>query len=239
METPLAITTYFQRHEQKYRLNAVQYHAFLEVLKGFVHQDAYGLTTIYSIYYDNRDFEIARKALEKSAYKEKLRLRSYGIPHAGDTVYMELKKKFNGITYKQRVPVPFTDMEKCFVFRPEDDHHNYIFDEINWFLYYYKPSPQFMISYDRLAFQSPEYAALRITFDTNLRWRVGDLDFSKGSYGTPLLDENEYLMELKIDTSIPLFLTSQLTRLKIFPLSFSKYRTAYEGLLTMRKVRYA
>jgi hypothetical protein len=70
MGTPIAITTYFQRHEQKYRLNAFQYHAFLEVLKGFVRQDEYGLTTIYSIYYDNRDFEIARKALEKSRHIE-------------------------------------------------------------------------------------------------------------------------------------------------------------------------
>jgi hypothetical protein len=239
MEKPFSVTTYFQRHEQKYLLNAFQYHAFLEILEGFAHHDEYGLSTIYSIYYDNSDFEIARKALEKSAYKEKLRLRSYGIPYSGDTVYLELKKKFNGLTYKQRVPVSFTDMEKCLDFRPDNTSHNYIFDEINWFLYYYKPFPQFMISYDRTAFRGLEYKALRITFDTNIRWRVWDLDFSKGAYGTPMLDENEYLMELKIDTSLPLFLTTHLTRLKIFPLSFSKYRTAYEGLLNIRKVRYA
>jgi SPX domain protein involved in polyphosphate accumulation len=239
MEKPFSVTTYFQRHEQKYLLNAFQYHAFLEILKEFARHDEYGLSTIYSIYYDNSDFEIARKALEKSAYKEKLRLRSYGIPHSGDTVYWELKKKFNSLTYKQRVPAPFAGTDKLFDFAPDNSACNYISDEINWFLRYYSPFPRFMISYDRLAFRVPENEALRITFDTNIRWRADGLDFSKGSYGAPLLNEDKYLMELKIDKSIPLFLTDQLTRLKIFPISFSKYRTAYENLLNNREPRYA
>jgi hypothetical protein len=239
METPPVVTTYFQRHEQKYLLNAFQYHAFLDILDGFVLPDEYGLSTIYSIYYDNADFEIARKALDKSVYKEKLRLRSYGIPCPSDTVYWELKKKFNGLTYKQRVPVPFTNMEKCLGFTPDNCIRGYIFDEINWFFRHHKPLPQFMISYDRLAFRAPENEALRITFDANIRWRAEDLDFSKGPYGAPLLDEDKYLMELKIDKSIPLFLTDQLTKLKIFPISFSKYRMAFESLLYSRELLYA
>jgi hypothetical protein len=239
MENPRVVTTYFQRHEQKYLLNAFQYHAFLNILDGFTRPDEYGQSTIYSIYYDNEDFEIARKALEKSAYKEKLRLRSYGIPRPLDTVYWELKKKFNGLTYKQRVPVLFAGTDKYLDFMPDNSARNYISDEISWFLRYYRPFPQFMISYDRLAFRGLENEALRITFDSNIRWRAEDLDFSKGPWGAPLLAKDEYLMELKIDKSIPLFLADQLTRLKIFPISFSKYRTAYESLLNNREPCYA
>jgi hypothetical protein len=230
-------TAYFQRYEQKYLLNPFQYHELLDILNGLVYNDEYGLSTIYSIYYDNEDFEVARKVLDKSVYKEKLRLRSYGIPQHEDTVYLELKKKFKGITYKQRLPVPFINMEQCLDFRP--DNYNYIFNEINWFLHYYRPVPQFMICYDRQAFWGLRNNRLRITFDTNIRWRDLDLDFSKGPYGEPLCGEDKHLMEIKIDTSIPLFLTSHLTRLKIFPLSFSKYKTAYTNLVNSRRVRYA
>jgi hypothetical protein len=233
------VTTWFQRYEQKYLLTAFQYHAMLDSLKGFAVQDEYGQSTIYSIYYDNSGFEIARKTLDKSAYKEKLRLRSYGIPHSGDMVYLELKKKFKGLTYKQRVPVPFSSVDTCLDFRPDMPQRNYIFDEIDWFLRCYKPVPKFMISYDRLAFRGIEHSTLRITFDTHIRWRTGDMDFSGGSSGTLVSGEDEYLMELKTGSALPLFLTAQLARLKIFPLSFSKYRTVYESLLNNSGGHYA
>ncbi|MDR1618117.1 MAG: polyphosphate polymerase domain-containing protein [Treponema sp.] len=240
MENSLAVTVFFQRYEQKYLLDTSQYHEFLKLLDGFTSVDEYGPSTIYSIYYDNDEFGIARNALKKSAYKEKLRLRSYGIPQSGeDTVYLELKKKLKGITYKQRVPMLFTGMKKHFDFRPDNCPENYIFSELDWFLNYYKPFPRFMICYDRLAFRGREDKSLRITFDTNIRWRASDLDFSRGSYGFPLLGENEYLMEIKVKNSIPLYLTAHLGRLKIYPFSFSKFRAAYESLMNERTVRYA
>jgi SPX domain protein involved in polyphosphate accumulation len=79
---------YFQRYEQKYLLNDIQYHAVLKTLDEFTRPDEYGPSTVYSIYYDNENFEIALNVSGKSAYKEKLRLRCYGIPHPGDTVYL-------------------------------------------------------------------------------------------------------------------------------------------------------
>jgi hypothetical protein len=239
MGNPVPSATYFQRHEQKYLLNAFQYHTLLRVLEEFAHPDEYGLSTVYSIYYDTGNFEIARKALEKSTYKEKLRLRSYGIPRPGDLVYLELKKKFDGVTYKRRIPLPFDGMEKCLDLGPDLTGQNYVFDEIKWFLQYYKPIPQFLISYNRLAFRGREHTALRITFDTHIRGRAGDLDFSQGPGGQTLLDEDTYLMEVKTGQSIPLFLTARLTELRIFPLSFSKYRRALENLFTVREARYA
>ncbi|MDR1636345.1 MAG: VTC domain-containing protein, partial [Treponema sp.] len=98
MGNQLSSAVYFQRYEQKYLLNNFQYYAVLKILDEFTRPDEYGPSTIYSIYYDNENFEITRKVSGKSAYKEKLRLRSYGIPHPGDTVYLELKKKLNGLT---------------------------------------------------------------------------------------------------------------------------------------------
>jgi SPX domain protein involved in polyphosphate accumulation len=183
MGNPLSSAVYFQRYEQKYLLNDFQYQAVLKILDKFTRPDEYGPGAVYSVYYDNENFEIARKVSGKSAYKEKLRLRSYGIPHPGDTVYLELKKKLNGLTYKQRIPLPFTGTEQCFDFRTAG--HTYIFDEIQWFLRSYNPFPRFMISYNRAAFRGRENSALRITFDSNIRCETAGLDFSSPPRNTP------------------------------------------------------
>jgi hypothetical protein len=239
MDKRTAVTAFFQRYEQKYLMDVFQYTQFISVLNDFACADTYGPSAIYSVYYDNNEFGIARNSLNKSAYKEKLRLRSYGIPQPGDTVYLELKKKLKGVTYKQRIPLPFAGMEQCLNFRPENYPRNYILNEMEWILNYYKPFPQFMVCYDRRSFRGLKDKTLRITFDTNIRWRASSLDFSRGSYGSPMIGGNEYLMELKVENSIPPYLAAHLSRLKIFPLSFSKYRTAYESLMNERMVRYA
>jgi SPX domain protein involved in polyphosphate accumulation len=231
---------YFRRYEQKYHLNQFQYGELLKVLDGFAGEDHYGQTTIYSIYFDNPVFGITRKSLGKSPYKEKLRLRSYGIPRDTDSVYLELKKKFRGVTYKKRIAIPFSAVQGCLdSARGDYRTDNYIAGEIYWILRYYKPSPQLMICYERRAFRGLENDALRITLDSNVRWRDADFDFKKGSYGNPLLGANEYLMELKVAASIPLFLTSHFARLNIFPVPFSKYRTACECLMNNRRLCYA
>ena len=45
-------------------------------------------------YYDTPDSLLIRRSLDKPLYKEKLRLRSYGIPSMDTTVYLEIKKKY-------------------------------------------------------------------------------------------------------------------------------------------------
>jgi hypothetical protein len=228
------LTAYFQRYEQKYLLNLVQYHAVVDMLKDHAYIDEYGLTTIYSLYYDTPGFAIARKSKDKSTYKEKLRLRSYGIPRPGDTVYWELKKKLRGITYKQRIPAPFTPL--AFEFRENTDSP--AGNEIRWFFNYYHPLPQCLITYDRLAFRFREHAGLRITFDASVRFRASDLDFSHGPQGALLLDEDCFLMEVKTERAIPLFLNACFTRLNLFPVAYSKYRTAIEQLMHRRELQY-
>jgi hypothetical protein len=236
MGNHIGLTAYFQRYEQKYLLTPIQYHAIVDMLKDHDYIDDYGVTTIYSLYYDTPDFAVARKSMNKSAYKEKLRLRSYGMPQPGDMVYWEVKKKLKGVTYKRRIPTPFTPPT---AFEFQEDINTSTCNEIRWFFSYYRPLPQCLITYDRLALRSEKHANLRITFDTRIRFRISDLDFSFGTSGTPLLDENRFLMEIKTDRSIPLLLSAYLTRLNLFPISFSKYRMAFEQILYKREIQYA
>lgn len=82
---------------------AQQQRFLLEGMAPCMKKDAYGAYTICNIYYDTGDWRLIRKSLEKTVYKEKLRIRSYGVPTGDDKVFVELKKKYDGVVYKRRI----------------------------------------------------------------------------------------------------------------------------------------
>lgn len=96
-------TGVFERKEVKYRLGACQYQAILRALEGRMGIDAFGLTRITSRYFDTSERMLIERSLDKPLYKEKLRVRRYGLQDADDRVFVEIKKKYRGIVYKRRV----------------------------------------------------------------------------------------------------------------------------------------
>lgn len=70
----------FKRVEKKYRLDAGQYRRLLARIGEFVQPDRFAESLIGNIYYDTPDSRLIRTSLEKPVYKEKLRLRCYGVP---------------------------------------------------------------------------------------------------------------------------------------------------------------
>lgn len=96
----------FERWELKYRITDAQRAALEAAFGTQMIPDEYGESTICNIYYDTADYRLIRASLEKPAYKEKLRLRSYGVTEPGGEVFLELKKKYKGIVYKRRITLP-------------------------------------------------------------------------------------------------------------------------------------
>ncbi len=156
----------FQRYEKKYRMSRFQWELLLERLEPYFIQDDYGLHTICNLYYDTEDYQLIRTSLEKPRYKEKLRLRSYGIPNRTDRVFLELKKKYAGVVYKRRVSLPLNLVES---FLGADEMNRkrmllrgrlaepkgadrQILAEIDWFLKRYQPAAKVYLGYDRIAF---------------------------------------------------------------------------------------
>ena len=70
-----------KRYEMKYILTAEQTEYFKEAVKGYMQVDKFGLTSIASLYYDTPNYRLIRTSIEKPKFKEKIRLRSYGIRH--------------------------------------------------------------------------------------------------------------------------------------------------------------
>ena len=107
--------------------------------------------------------------------------------------------------------------------------------EIDWFLASYHPTPKAFIAYDREALAGRENPELRVTFDTNLRWRDSDLDLRRGDHGELLLPREQILMEIKIPGAAPVWLGHLLSELEVYPTSFSKYGTCYRQHLLGRE----
>ena len=82
----------FARYEKKYWLSPDQYHVLRGLLLDRMREDDYGRYTICNIYYDTPDYHLIRTSLEKPIYKEKLRLRSDGVPNAQSQVCLDVKK---------------------------------------------------------------------------------------------------------------------------------------------------
>lgn len=224
----------FQRYEKKYLLRAEQYAAVLDGMQGRVRPDEFGRYTICSIYYDTDNFQLIRASLEKPVYKEKLRLRSYGVPGDHDKVFVELKKKFDGVVYKRRTVM---EAERAAAYVNEGavpEREDQICREIDWFVQRYAPRPKVFIAYDRTAFAGVETPELRVTFDTGLRWRDTQLDLRAGDQGAPLLSADQILMEVKLPGAAPLWLAHLLSRCGVYPTSFSKYGTCYRQNLLGR-----
>lgn len=225
----------FQRYEKKYLLTPAQYQRIRGGLAAHMEEDSYGRYTICNIYYDTPDFQLIRASLEKPVYKEKLRLRSYGVPGKQDQVFVELKKKYKGVVYKRRAVMETQQavdyLDGCLWPQPEGQ----ICREIDWFLELYRPQPQVYIAYDREAMAGvAAERELRVTFDTNLRWRDTELDLQAGDYGAPILAGDNILMEIKIPGAAPVWLSHLLSENGAFATSFSKYGTCYREHLMGR-----
>ena len=225
----------FNRYEHKYLIDKDTYIRILSVMDEHMeldeHNPGHEPYTIANIYYDTDDNRLIRKSLEKPIYKEKLRLRSYGVPDKDAKVFLEIKKKFNGIVNKRRTVL---SLEEAYNFTrtgvtPELKKYmnKQVLNEITYFLKLYDLQPKLYIAYDRVAYFEKDNPDLRISFDTNIRSRRYDLYLEYGDYGEQLLEPCTYLMEVKTGLAKPLWLTRMLTEMGIRRMSFSKYGTEY------------
>lgn len=226
----------FNRYEKKYVISEEVYQRLKPILEDYMEVDAHSRNgdfyTICNIYYDSPSNEIVRKSIDKPAYKQKLRLRGYGVAGNKDKVYLEIKKKFNGLVNKRRTSLLLEDAYEYFEKRKKPEIKSYmneqILTEIDYMVQGYSLQPALFLSYDRNALFGIDEPEFRITFDTNIRTRRYDLGLDYGTYGDLMLPPNYWIMEAKMENAAPLWFAQILSANKIYPTSYSKYGTEYQ-----------
>lgn len=222
----------FRRVEIKYILEPGEFKKLLAMIAPFIKEDRYFKATNCSIYYDTDERYLAIHSMEAPLYKEKVRVRSYNVPESlDDAVFIEIKKKYNGVGSKRRITTTLKDFyhyEKTGELKTENPQ---IKAELDHCFRFYNLKPALYIAYDRLSFCGKDKEDFRITFDQNIRSREHNLKLEEGDFGEKYFKNGEVVMEVKALDAYPLWFTKALSGLRIYPASFSKYGRIYKNKL--------
>ena len=227
-DPPEELVTVFNRYEKKYLMPEPVYLRLRQRLKPYMQVDMYGLTQILNIYFDTPDYLLVRRSNEFPVYKEKLRLRSYGVPGMDSLVFLEIKKKHKGLVNKRRVGMTLREAYDYVEngVRPNREYvpaEQQILREIDFFLQRYDLAPAMNVNYQRVALFAREDPEFRVTFDHLIRGRRTEIGLENGAYGTRLIPDSYYLMETKILDATPYWFTKILSEMSLYMTTFSKY----------------
>lgn len=223
----------FERVEHKYLLTKNQAEDFYKEIHMYLKNDIYPQYALHNLYYDASDNIMIRRSIEGPYYKEKLRIRSYGEPSSDSFVYLEMKKKYAGIVYKRRIQLKEYEVNDFFENKLYTNEQ--IGNEIKYMKEFYDARPKMFIGYDRRAFAGIYEPDVRITFDTNIRYRLDHLSLHDDHKDEYLLNDEQVLMEIKVMNRYPLWLSQTLTKMKINRTSFSKYGEIYTNILRQER----
>ena len=233
----------------------MQYIQFRALAEGHLIPAEYHESAVSSVYYDTPDDVLINRSINGGKYKEKLRVRSYetGGLLPDSPVFIEIKKKFKGITYKRRVncsqaaadaflagmdyeqamttwPLADPQAQECALSRTSMQ----VAGEIAWMRDHYAGfCPKMRVSTQRLSYIDADDSELRITFDADVRWNRAceeGVEHSMFSDGTRIL-------EVKCARSYPMWLVAVLNECDARPQSVSKYGRAYQAAMTATQAR--
>lgn len=236
----------FDRVEKKYLISKAQYTAVADKVRKFTQKDNYHKSLVFNVYFDTDNYDLIIQSIDQPIFKEKLRARSYG---GYDKVFLEIKTKLrregfleeqdNNIGYKRRVLITHKDYEQLLAGKHtmrelaarhiEKDSDLQIADEIDYMIKRFDLKPRIMVYYDRESYKGEH--GLRLTFDTDLRYRTDSLKFRTRQKDQAVFpDQHCIIMEIKAHGSIPLWLVHAMSTEHIYPQRFSKIGTVYEQI---------
>ena len=225
----------FKRYEIKYQLSDIQRSRLERVMAQHMVPDKFGPSTVRNIYYDTPTHLLARRSAEHPFYKEKLRIRSYTSAEDETPVFVELKKKCDGIVYKRRCTLPLNEGHALLMGMRAPQSQ--IERELAFAAGRYEGlAPAMFVAYDREAFYDEHDHEFRMTFDRAVRCRWQGVSLAGSTAGALLTPADQSLLEVKCAAGMPMWLVDFLSTEGIYKGRFSKYgaavalRMAQEGL---------
>lgn len=228
----------FNRIEKKYLINLQQKKEILKAISSNMQKDNYFKSEVLNIYFDTDNYDLIIKSIENPDFKEKLRARSYG---GYDKVFLEIKTKMRHAEYrvgfKRRFLITHSDFKKLVEHKKtatelasekiETNDDIQIAKEVDYLINYFNLNPKILVYYNRESYVGD--AGLRLTFDSNLKFRDHDLSFTrKASDKSYFKDDKNIIMEVKAHEVMPLWLVQSLSAAKAYPARFSKIGKIYE-----------
>ncbi|MBN1654740.1 MAG: polyphosphate polymerase domain-containing protein [Deltaproteobacteria bacterium] len=212
----------FNRYELKYILPVEKCDRIIRDLQGFAHPDSHGGARGYhvvSLYYDSPALDFFWAKIEGIKYRRKVRLRIYPENDIEATTrgMVEIKQRINRTVQKRRIELPLDEAEQlCTGYVQLTDLDlldQQVASEVQYLVNAMHLQPTGITDYWRRAFVGDLYdAGLRITFDTELRFRAHALTVNLSAENHLFLPPDICIMEVKANDAIPNWVTSLLGR---------------------------
>lgn len=230
-----------QRYELKYLVHHSQASEIAGMLAPYMlpdeHEDDRGHYQVTSLYYDTTDYRAYWDKIEGHRNRRKLRVRIYGnqVVTPETPCFVEIKHRVDKALQKRRVVLPYhaavTPGELDELADAASEADRAVLEEVQYLHRALRLRPACVVSYRRHAFEGREYdPGLRITFDTNLKYRVHELSLLANGQATDhyFLPPDWCIMEVKINQRAPFWLTEVIGEHQCVIRRVSKYCAALE-----------
>ena len=236
----------FDRIEKKYLITNTDKRQLLKAIKKNMHEDSYYKSEVLNLYFDTDNYDLIIQSIDQPIFKHKLRARSYG---GYDRVFLEIKTKMRGPDlnpgFKRRIMITseefnqFVDKKTTMLElakKPGRTKHDVqIAKEVDYYITHFDLKPKILVLYNRESYKGDDN--LRITFDEKLKFRTKNLCFKKGKRDRIYFkNKQNIILEIKAHGVLPLWLTKELTKRKIYPQQFSKVGKIYEKIIKEQNV---
>lgn len=228
------------RYEMKYLVPRVTAAALERRVRDLLPPDRYsklqrgGMYPIVSLYLDSRSLRLCLESLTGVKNRFKLRIRSY-TDEPEYPRFFEIKRRINRVIMKSRARVMDRDVPVLLAGRllPPQGYHT---DEeaLNQFQLYtmrIQAGPKILIRYARQAFESTSENRVRVTFDTELCYRVSEepaVRLGGAGWQYNALTIGHVILEIKFTGTYPAWLARLVADFNLEARSISKYATSVE-----------
>ena len=232
------------RSEIKYLVPSAMLPALREAIAPMVNIDKHGqdyINTGYivrSLYLDTPRLRFYTEKLDGLKERKKLRIRAYNMQTSEAPVFLEIKRKTESRISKTRAAIRFENVSRLFApLRSSrlsdliDGGEKSLTSAYNFFYHLHKRNLQCvnLVVYEREAFEGKVDPSLRITFDKNLRSKLG-------ADPSVLYQEDEmtsilpghFILEIKYNYTFPYWLTPILAKFNLHKQALSKYCMSLE-----------
>jgi len=207
------------RSEFKYIVHESKMDSIRQMILPFVDVDKYAKDrtnnqyTVRSIYFDTPKFDYYFEKLDGIKNRKKLRIRGYDEKITDNTVFLEIKRKYEAPIVKYRAPVTYGNVLDIFEKSRINGHivpgnkFPLAFESAQRFLYHvYSKNlrPVILVIYEREPYLYKFDKTVRVTFDKNLRGKgYPSLTELYNEYNVHRSLQNHFIMEVKFNKHFP------------------------------------
>jgi SPX domain protein involved in polyphosphate accumulation len=242
------VKRHFQRYELKYHIKNEERELILKNIQNFIVKDPYNKTFlsedipgyfVNSLYFDTKHRDFYFQKLDGIEKRKKYRIRVYEEFHESKKFFLEIKRKNNDITYKDRTVLN----QKDFLDLMGNDDHFYelekkaqedkeVLEELYFDKYMMHLEPAVRVAYFREAYFWEASEEVRLTFDHNIQYYHTKNLLNKKQVSFDGWSD-DIVFEIKIKGYMPFWLSNIVKRLNLEAHAFSKYCNGIDELEKM------